>query len=300
MIVVAGPSKGSAGFAESLASSLDARLVRAESKIFPDGETYVRVDTEPGELAIVVQTMSRPQDTSFVQALLLSDALSGLGFATTALVAPYMAYARQDKRFLRGEPISIAVILKSLGLSGYKWLYTVEIHKEESLAAFPGKAVSVSPYLYMARNAGLDSSYIYLAPDVGALRRAEGLARALGAKYDYLVKRRDRITGEITIETKHLDVKGEKVVIVDDIISTGGTVSKAASLLLEHGARQVEVLVAHAVLAGNALEKLRHAGVRRVYAGNTLPPVGDDLVTYIDLAPLIAESIKRTVQGVLG
>ena len=300
MIVVAGPSEGSLEFARGLSKNLGADLVVTESKRFPDGETYVRVDAEPGDLAVVVQTFSRPQDTSFMQALLLGDALAGLGFPSVVLVAPYVAYARQDKRFLRGEPISIAVVLRSLGLAGYKWLYTVEIHKEESLAAFPGKAVSISPFRFMAEKAGLDGSYVYLAPDIGALRRAESLARALGARYDYLVKRRDRVTGEISIETKHLDVSGERVVIVDDIISTGGTVSRAAQLLLEQGAKEVIVLVAHAVLAGNALERLRGAGVKAVIAGNTLPPVRDSLVRYIDLSPLTAESIKSTIQGVLG
>lgn len=298
VVVVAGPSAGSREVARGIAQHLEAELVEAYSKSFPDGETYVRVDAEPEDKAIVVQTMSRPQDTSFVQALLLADALLGLGFQEIVLVAPYTAYARQDKRFLRGEPVSIAVVLRSLGLAGYKSFYTVEIHKEESLAAFPGKAASISPFLYMAREIGLDNSYIYLAPDVGALRRVESLARSLGARYDYLVKRRDRVTGEITIETKHLDVKGEKVVIVDDIISTGGTVSRAARLLLEQGASQVEVLVAHAVLAGNAVEKLRSAGVKRVYAGNTLPPVQDSLVSYIDLSPLIAEKLRSEIVGV--
>ena len=293
LTVVAGPSRGSREFAEGLARSLGADLVVAESKTFPDGETYVRVDVGSVGTAVVVQTMSRPQDTSFVQALLLGDALAGLGAERIALVAPYTAYARQDKRFLRGEPVSIAAVLRSLATVGYTMFYTVEIHKEESLSAFPGTARSVFPFIYMAEKAGMGSDRVYLAPDIGALKRVERLARYFNARYDYLVKKRDRITGEIRVETKHLDVAGERVVIVDDIISTGGTVAKAAGLLLEQGAREVEVLVAHAVLAGNAVEKLRASGVRRVVAANTLPPRAEGLVSYIDVSPLVAEEISR-------
>ncbi|MCE4624280.1 MAG: ribose-phosphate diphosphokinase [Desulfurococcales archaeon] len=297
-VIVQGPSPGSRDFALGLSKALDYNLVEAYHKTFPDGEAYVRVEAGPQEVAVVVQTFSRPQDTSFVQALLLADALRGLGFQRVVLVAPYLAYARQDKRFLPGEPVSIAVVLRSLSTAGYTDLMTIEIHKEEALTAFKGNGVSISPYEYMARQIGLDGSYIYLAPDVGALKRVERLARALGARYDYLVKKRDRITGEVTIETKHLDVRGEKVVIVDDIISTGGTVSRAAQLLLEQGARQVEVLVAHAILAGNALEKLISAGVKRVYAANTLPPHSSDLLQYIDVSPLVAERVKSILSGV--
>ena len=88
------------------------------------------------------------------------------------------------------------------------------------------------------------------------------------------------------------------MVIVDDIISTGGTVSRAAQLLLEQGARQVEVLVAHAIMAGSALEKLTAAGVRKVYAANTLPPHKTDLLHYVDVSPLVAEWIRATLAGV--
>ncbi len=291
MMVVAGPSRGSFEFASSLARALGVELKTVVSKEFPDGESYVRVEPPVDKNVLVVQTLSRPQNTSIMQALLLADALRGSGARRVALIAPYTAYARQDKRFLPGEPVSIAVLLRSLHVAGYDSFVTVEIHKEEALSAFPGRAVSIYPFHYMAEKIGLDSSYILLAPDIGAMRRVESLAKKLGAQYDYLVKRRDRVTGEIVIEPKHLDVAGKRVVIVDDIISTGGTVSKAASLLLEQGAKEVEVLVAHAVLAGNAVEKLESAGVKRVYAANTLPRVETGLVEYIDVAPLVASHI---------
>ncbi len=295
MIIVPGTSQGSLDFARNLAEKLGVGLAKVYHKVFPDGESYVRIEEEALDTAVIVQTMSSPQNKSIIEAMLLADAAKGLGAKRIVLVSPYLAYARQDKRFLQGEPVSIAVVLRALYHSGIRALYTIEIHKEEALSAFPGKALSIYPYEYMSEKIGITKDHILLAPDVGALRRVEYLAKKLGAQYDYLVKKRDRLTGEIVLEPKHLMVKGKDVIIIDDIISTGGTVSKAAKLLLEQGANNVYVLVAHALLVDNAIEKLKTAGVRKVYAANTLSPVENayNLVEYIDVSELVAEELSR-------
>jgi len=293
--VIAGPSPGSRRFAESLAATMGARLVVVEHKVFPDGERYVRIPDPLESEVVIVQTLSPPQDSSIIEALLLADAAEGQGAESLTLTAPYMAYSRQDRRFLPGEPVSIAAIMKAFASAGYTRLITIEIHKEETLRYYPGEAFSLSPYRYMAERLRdkLPPNPIVLAPDLGALRRAREMAEALGVEYDYLVKHRDRVTGEITIEPKELDAAGRDVIIVDDIISTGGTIARAASLLLANGARSVIVVVAHALLAGNAVEKLERAGVQKVYAANTLPPKGSGLVEYVDVAPLVGDLLAR-------
>ena len=299
MLIAPGPSVPSGEIAEGIARLAGLDLVKVYHKVFPDGERYVRIDSDvAGEDVLVVQSLSPPQDSSLVEAMLLADALLGAGARHVGLLAPYLAYSRQDRRFLPGEPVSIEVILRALWASGYRSLYTVEAHKKEPLSKFPGRAESISPYKYMAERIGLDGGdYLVLAPDLGALERAREFAEAVGAPYDYLVKRRDRVTGEVRVEPKDLPVNGKKVVIVDDIISTGGTVARATRLLLEQGAVEVFVVVAHALLVGGAPEKLRAAGVSRVYAANTLPRVEDELVSYIDIAPLLAEYVKGKLAG---
>lgn len=274
-------------------------LVKVYHKVFPDGERYVRVESGvSGEDVLVVQSLSPPQDSSIIEAMLIADALLGAGARRVVLLAPYLAYSRQDRRFLPGEPVSVEVVLRALWASGYRGLYTVEAHKKEPLKKFPGEAESISPYKYMAEKIGLEGGdYLVLAPDLGAFERAREFAESIGAPYDYLVKKRDRVTGEVRVEPKELPVKGKRVVIVDDIISTGGTVARATRLLLEQGAVDVSVVVAHALLVGGALEKLRSAGVSRVYAANTLPRVEDRLVSYIDIAPLLAEYVKGKLTG---
>ncbi|GAB6147914.1 ribose-phosphate diphosphokinase [Stetteria hydrogenophila] len=290
-IVLGGGDEASNSFAASLARHSGLSYASVERKIFPDGESYVRV-REPldgVDRVVLVKTMAPPQDKSIIETLLLIDLLKEKGVGEVVLVAPYLAYARQDREFLPGESVSVRALLRALRRVGADALVTIEIHKEESLRYFEGRAVSVSPYAYMASRIRVEGDAVVLAPDQGALRRARELAEALGVGFDYLVKHRDRVTGEISIEPKSVDVRGKRVIIVDDVISTGGTVAKASELLLSQRAESVDVVVAHALMVGDAASKLRRAGVRAVYAANTLPPKDPGLVHYIDVAPLVAE-----------
>jgi len=297
VVVIEGSVPGGEGFLESFSRELGASAVKPTYKRFPDGEAYVRL---PGgtlrgaRVAVVVQSIAPPQDSSLVTAMLLADAAKRAGFERVVLVAPYIAYARQDRVFLEGEPVSLDVVFKALYHSGFDELYTVEIHSRGSESRFPGRSRSVSPFRSLAALVE-GRRAVVIAPDRGALERARELAEAAGLDYDYLEKHRDRVTGEVTVKPKTLDVDGMDAVLVDDIISTGGTIAKAARTLREQGARRVYVIVAHALLVGGAQDRLRESGVSRVYSCNTLPPVGGGLVEYVDVGGLVASEVKRSI-----
>jgi len=294
LIVVEGPGAPE-GFAEGVARRLGADLVKPVYKIFPDGESYVRL---PGRLegtVVVVQSMYPQQDKRLVEALLLAEASYGAGASRVILVAPYMAYARQDKRFLEGEPISIKAVLKALGAAGYDALVTIDIHKPESLAYFPGRALDATAVPQLAEavrgSIGEGEDIVVIAPDRGAVRRAERMASILRAQHDYLEKHRDRYTGEVTYRPKSIDVQGKTVVIVDDMVSTGGTMARAASMLLSLGARRVIAACTHGLFLGDALEKLRKAGIEEIYSANTVPvPEG---VKPVDASPAAVEALRE-------
>lgn len=296
IVVVAGYSV--AGFAESLARSLGGELVAVESKVFPDGEAYVRVPRSvKGSIAVVVETMYPEQNRRFLELLMLADALRGLGAAHVVAVTPYLAYARQDKRFLEGEPITVAALLRSLGAAGYEALVAVDVHKPESLAYFPGPSANVLPAKAFAEKLASTvkpSETIVVAPDRGALARARALAELLGTDYDYLEKHRDRVTGEVTYKPKTVTVEGKTIVLVDDIISTGGTIAKSARILREQGARRILVVCSHALLVGNALEKIKSAGVEKLYAANTVQTPAE--VEVVDVAPLVADKLRQLLE----
>lgn len=294
IIIVPGPDPTSRAFASSLAKTAGLSLCDVSYKRFPDGEQYIRLGCETkGSDVIVVKTFVPEQDSSAVIAMLLADAAKEAGANSLTLIAPYIAYARQDRAFLSGEPVSIRALLRALWASGYERLVTIEIHKPESLRHFPGSSINVRPYPLMADLLSLRgrSDVVVVSPDLGALERAKILASHLGVEFDYLEKFRDRVTGEVSMKPKSMDVKDKHVIIVDDIISTGSTIVNAVNELRKQGARDFTVLVAHALLAEGAEERLRSIGLGTVYAANTTPVKGS-FVTQIDVAPAVAESLK--------
>jgi ribose-phosphate pyrophosphokinase len=296
--IVAGPHGES--FARALARSSGAKLILAEHKIFPDGEHYFRLP-EPIDTAVaaIVVSMYPSQNDALIESLLLAEASLGAGAKSVVLVAPYLAYTRQDRRFLSGEPVSVRALLRALYGAGFRGLVTVDVHKEDSLRDFPGIAVNVDPSAafaeYLRRLGFTGSDTVVVGPDRGALVRARRLGEKLGCQYDYLDKFRDRVTGEITYRPKHVEVKGKRVVIVDDIISTGGTLAKAARILYEVGAKEVVAVCSHGLFVKGAADKLRSAGLKRVAVANTVP-ISVEGVDVIDVSGLVVRYLDYVVE----
>lgn len=283
-------TSSSAGLAARLARSLGADLLLMEEKTFPDGECYVRVPARPSPLTVLVHTTYPDQDRRLVQLFLAVEALKGAGVDRLVLAVPYLAYARQDRRFLEGEPVSVGAVLRTLEGLGVDALVTVDVHKPESLHEWLRiPHANVLPIRELAAYLGSRvEDPVVVAPDRGALHRAEAMARALNAEYDYLEKARDRVTGEVTVKPKEVDVAGRDVVIVDDIISTGGTIALAAKSLSGAGPRRVYVACTHALLVAGALDKIYWWGVEEVVATDTVASP----VSKVSVAGPLSESVK--------
>ncbi len=282
MIVVGGSS--SRKLADDLAKELGTGLLQATSKRFPDGECYVRLETEEIDKEVVIVQNSHPDDM-LVELLLLQDAAVRLGAERITNVIPYFGYARQDKLFNKGEAVSAQVMVGHIEMRAKK-VITVDIHSAETLDWFKkAKGLDVHATSCIGSffsNAGID---LVLAPDEGAVERAEGVAKILGSDWDHLVK--TRLSGtEVRMAPKRLDVKGRSVLIVDDIISTGGTIEAATRQLRSLGARRVVAVCTHGLFTMGALERLKKC-CDRVLSTNTL----ENEVSEISVAPAIAEAI---------
>ena len=271
-LVFAGPS--SLDFAKSLAKRLDLPVLTVDVKEFADTETKFRVDENvAGSSVLLVQSTYPPVDKYYMQLFLAAYHLSQEGAKVHAVI-PYMGYARQDKQFLRGEVVSLGVISRLLRSSGVGRVTTVDIHSAEGLALFPMPIYSVSaiPTLvqYVKRNQTL-SSPVVISPDFGSSKRTEAFAALYGAVHLQFSKERDRVTGEVKIEAGSLDVKERDVIIVDDMISTGGTIRAAAEKLRMAGAGKIVVACIHPLLIGDAYERVMEAGVDEIIGTNTVP-----------------------------
>ena len=257
-----------------MAEKLGLPMLNAEFRVFPDGESkFTLNDKVSGRSIILVQSTHQPVDQHLFQLLLASHHLSEEGAKVTAVV-PYLAYARQDKEFLPGEGVTLGVVAHLMRSAGVRRLVTVDIHSAEGLAlfSFPTYSVSAIPSLvaYARENLGLKDPVV-ISPDFGGSKRTEAFAQLYGAQFLKLAKTRDRTSGEVTIKESSLEVKNKDVVIVDDIISTGGTVRAAAETVLSQGARRAFALCVHGLFVGGALDSLEKASVKSVVSTNTVP-----------------------------
>ena len=287
-LVLAGPASEELG--SKVAEKLDLPLLRAEFKVFPDGETrFSSEEKVAGKNVFLVQSTYPPVDTHLFQLLLASHHLSQEGAKVTAVV-PYLAYARQDKQFLPGEGVTLGVVAHLMRSVGIRRLVTVDIHSAEglSLFSFPVYSVSAIPNLveYAKKELSL-SDPVVISPDFGGSRRTEAFAQLFGAKFVQLSKTRDRVSGGVRLMEAKLAVKGKEVIIVDDIISTGATLHAAAAAVKEQGASEILAICVHALLVGDALQQLQKSGIERIVGTNTAPSqfskvdVSDALVAHL-------------------
>jgi ribose-phosphate pyrophosphokinase len=290
MIVVSGETSKSLG--QKVAEKLNAKTVDVNVKVFPDKEYCLRFEGDVAdEDVVVVQTTGPPQDTNFMQLLLMLDAAKDLGAKTVTAVVPYMAFARQDKRFLSGEAISAHTLVKLVEACGVDKFITVNIHAKSILDRFSVPTMNLSAITLLAehfKSRGFDGAFS-LSPDKGAIALAEEANKVLGGGCGWLKKERDRYTGQIQVEEKLLDVKGRDVIVFDDIISTGGTTARAIKMLKSQGARRVFSACVHALLVGEAKTKIADAGAEEIVGTDSL----SNTVGTVSLAPLITEALAR-------
>jgi len=283
-MIIGGPS--SQLLAGRVAGILSDDLALCEYSQFPDGEAYAQVCCDIEDEIVVVQ--STPTDRDIIHLFQLLDVFRG---KKVDLVVPYFGYARQDKQFKPGEPLSARAIVTAIDafLEEGSRIFTVNIHDRSVLTHFKHQTQDLDATPILAEEIGtmgLEDPVI-ISPDKGAVEMAQVAASVLGSDYDYLEKTRHSGT-EVSMAPKEIDASGRDVVIVDDMIATGGTMAQAISILKEQGAKRVYLASVHPVLTGSAVLKLCRAGVESIIATDTL----EKAVSTVSVAKLIADALR--------
>jgi len=276
--------------ARRLARRLRAVYIETETKIFPDGESKITLQKIPKKSVIlVVQSTYPPVDTNMLQALSIISQVRKISSRTYAII-PYMGYARQDKQFLSGEVITMSVVAKMLQSAGAKKVIVVDIHSNTALNHFniPTENISAIPELAKYFKKLNLKNPLVVSPDAGGSSRSKKFASLLKSDFIVLKKHRDRKTGRVNIQTTKADVQGKDLIIVDDMISTGGSVIKAAQFLKKQKCKRVFVACTHGLLVGDAEKKIRKAGVSRIISTNTIP--GN--TSKVDVSGILAKSVQ--------
>ncbi|MHC4960391.1 MAG: ribose-phosphate diphosphokinase [Planctomycetota bacterium] len=291
---------GNAGreLSHRICEHLNTRLGEATVKPFADGEVRVKIEEDVrGADVFVVQPTSPPVNTSLMELLLLIDALRRASAERITAVIPYFGYARQDRKDEGRVPISAKLVANMITAAGTDRVLSVDLHAHQLQGFFdiPVDHMYAAPVLtrYFRRLDLRDLTIV--APDVGSSKLARGYSKRLGAGLAIVDKRRvsDKDTEVLNIIG---DVKGRNILIVDDMISTAGSITQAATAVRDLGAKDVYLAATHAVLCGDAMKRLDAAPVEQVVVTDTIPVPEEKRQPYLRVlstARLLGEAILR-------
>jgi len=282
--------------AVAISRELDLPLANAHVGRFPDGEIDIKVNEDiRGRDVFVLQPTNPPVNENWVELLLLLDTLRRASAGRITAVMPYYGYARKDRKDEGRVPISAKVVANTLVCSGAARVVTVDMHAAQIQGFFdiPVDHLYARPVLLEAVQKLRIEDPVVVTPDVGGTRMARAYAKRMHADLAIVDKR--RISGsQIAVEHVIGEVEGRNVVVVDDMISTGGSIAEAARILRTAGARQIVIAVTHAVFCGPAVERLDAAPVDRILVTDTIPrgERSPRSLQVVSVAPLLAMAIK--------
>jgi ribose-phosphate pyrophosphokinase len=286
--------------AEKICAYLDIPLGRGRTELFPDGELMVKVEEDVrGRDCYIVQPTSHPVNAHLMELMIWIDCLRRASAKRVTAVIPYFGYARQDRKDEGRVPITAKLVANLIERAGADRVVSVDLHAAQVQGFFdiPVDHLSASPVLVKWFQTLKLSNRVFVSPDVGNVKRAQVYANLLGGEICIIDKRRKSGTDT---EVAHVigDVDGKNVVMVDDMITTGGTVTEAARVLRAHGARDIYLCATHAVFAPPAMERLAACEFTKLAVTDTIPvgPRCDaikDRLVVLSVADLIGEAIHR-------
>lgn len=289
--------------ASSVAQALGHHLAACVLERFPDGELHVDVrESVRGQNVFLLQPTSPPVEQHLFELLLLADACRRAGAARITAVIPYFGYARQDRRAAGREPIAARVAADMIVAGGVDDVVVLDLHNRavEGFFSVPAHHLCAMPLLADAVRSQLtEQAAVVVAPDLGAVKLADRFGARLNLPVATIHK--TRVSGsEVRVQRLVGDVRGLAPLIVDDMLSTGGTVAAAVRALLAAGcAPDITVVVTHGPFAHPADQVLRDLPIGHVITTNSVAPRSDLAlpVAVVDVAPLLADALRRLERG---
>ena len=285
---------------KDISKQLKLKLINTNIKRFADGEIYIEINENiRGNSVFVIQSTSTPANDNLMELLLCIDALRRSSAKNITAVIPYFGYARQDRKVAPRTSISAKVVSNLITNAGANRIVTVDLHAGQIQGFFdiPVDNLFTTPLFarYIKRKFKT-KNLVCVSPDVGGVQRTRGLATKIKADLAIIDKRRPE-PGKSEVMNIIGDVKGKNCIIVDDIIDSGGTIINAVEALKKEGAIDVFVFITHAVLSGEAVDKIKKSKIKKLIItdtiDNTLKIKNNSKIEVISIAPLMAEAINR-------
>lgn len=286
--------------AQKICDYLGIPLGRGATALFPDGEVIVKVDEDVrGRDCFIVQPTCHPINAHLMELFIWIDTLKRASAGRVTAVIPYFGYARQDRKDEGRTPITAKLVANLIERAGADRVVAVDLHAAQVQGFFdiPVDHLNASPVLIKWFKSLKMSNRVFVSPDVGNVKRAQVYANMLGGEICIIDKRRK--SGKDT-EAKHIigDVKDKNVIMVDDMVTTAGTVTEACKILRDNGVREIYMAATHAVFAPPAMERLAKCPFTKLAITDSIPlgeraePIKDRIVQ-LSVAELLGEAINR-------
>lgn len=287
--------------AKQISDCLGLPMGKSEVGMFSDGEISMSLfESVRGSDCFIVQSTCEPVNNNLMELLIMIDAMKRASAARITAVIPYFGYARQDRKAKARDPISAKLCADLLTTAGADRVLTMDLHAAQIQGFFniPVDHLLGVPMLstFLKDRIGDDTQdYVVVSPDLGSVTRARNFAARIGCPLAIVDKRRQKAN---VCEVMNIigDVKGKKVILVDDMIDTAGTLCNAAAAIIEKGASEVTACATHAVLSGPAIERIKNSPIKEVILIDTIPLSPEKQlpkITVLPAAPLFAEAIER-------
>ena len=298
MKILSGTSNHS--LSKSISRHLKLKLVNTNIKNFADGEIYVEINENiRGNSVFVIQSTSTPANDNLMELLLCIDALRRSSAKNITAVIPYFGYARQDRKVVPRTSISAKLVSNLITNAGASRIVTVDLHSGQIQGFFdiPVDNLFTTPLFarYIKKNLK-NKNLICVSPDVGGVQRTRGLATKINVDLAIIDKRRLQ-PGKSQVMRIIGNVQNKECIIVDDIIDSGGTIVNAVDALIKEGAKSVYVFVTHAVLSGEAINKIKKSKISKLIITDSIDNAKKiknvSKIQVLSIAPLMAEAIKR-------
>ena len=285
---------------QKISRFLKTRLVNSKIKKFADGEIYVEINENiRGNNIFIIQSISSPANDNLLEMLICIDALKRSSAKNITAVIPYFGYARQDRKVVPRTAISAKLVSNLITNAGANRILSVDLHAGQIQGFFdiPVDNLFATPIFarHIKKKMKLNN-IICVSPDVGGVERTRALSRRINSSIAIIDKRRPA-PGKSEVMNIVGNVKNKNCVIVDDIIDSGGTIVNAAQALKDKGAKDVYVYITHAVLSGQAVERLEKSQIKKLITTDTIDNLKkinkSKKIEIISLAPMISEAMKR-------
>ena len=283
--------------ARSICASIGSEVGKCTVSAFPDGETFVKIDENVrGEDVFVVQSTSPPTNHYLMEMFIMVDALRRASASRITAVLPFYGYARQDRKDQPRVPITAKLVANLIVAAGANRVLTMDLHAQQIQGFFdiPVDHLYAAPVMYDYLRTKTLKNLVVVSPDVGGLKMAHAYSQVLEAGLAIVAKRR-KSASEIESMTVIGEIKGKTVLMVDDLTETAGTLTTAATLLKQKGARKILACVSHAILNDLGIERLRKSVIDELITTDTVlrPAIDGVNITTLSVAGLLGEAIKR-------